>query len=387
MRWKKLSLTTLDVYILKRFLSIYAANLVSFTSVFVLIDSVTHFDDFIREQEGLGEILRHWFQYYSAITPVIFCQILGPVVSVSAGLFAVTTLQRSNEFTPMLATGRSYQRTLLPVLIASFAVSCAIFLVQELWIPRTVDSIREALESREGPSKDSNVKHLDTANGNLLVLKEYERFARRAKGVLILPVARAKGHQYLIQAKSAEWRVPEVASAGSLKDYWLLRDGSIQEYDEEGNLVIQPPPTEWEGAYPALYKIFAERKLESNLFPEDIKLRREETVHMTLGELRRKAEISPDQNVWVIKYLSRFVYALTNFILVLLGLPVIVHFGNRNILFGAILAVIISTLYFVVNSVFQDFGIQGHISPRLGAGMGPLLFTALGATLYRGMRS
>jgi lipopolysaccharide export LptBFGC system permease protein LptF len=116
-------------------------------------------------------------------------------------------------------------------------------------------------------------------------------------------------------------------------------------------------------------------------------VKRQETNYMSLGALRQKAATSPDQSLWTIKYLSRFVYAATNFVLILLGLPIVVFFGNRNVLFGALLTLAICASYFVVNSVCQDMGIQGHIPARLAAGLAPVGFTALGATMYRQIRS
>lgn len=379
---------TLDWYVLRRFLSIYLANLFSFTLLFVLIDALSHFESFVKNTDGLGAFLSACFKYYAAVTPVMFCQVLGPVVSVSAGLFAVTTFQRANEFVPILATGRSYQRTLVPVLLASLVICICVFVIQEAWIPRTVLAIREATESREGNKPDNNVKHLDIAHGNLVVLKKYDRFRLRAQGVLVLPVSRRAGNQILIQAESAEWKAPEFSGPGSIPGYWLLQNGTAQEYDKDSKLVIHQPSKEWVGAKPKLFENFAERKLETDLIPADLEMEKAEgTFYLTLSQLSRKAETSPDQSVWIIKYFSRFAYASTNFVLILLGLPVIVYFGNRNIFFGALIAVAISSSYFVLNSVCQDFGIRGHIPARLGAGLAPIFFTSLGATLYREMRS
>jgi lipopolysaccharide export LptBFGC system permease protein LptF len=379
-------LQTLDRYLLRRFFAIYSANLLSFTLVFALIDAVCNYEKLSREAGGLLAFLGSCFKYYTAIIPVIFCQILAPVVTVSAGLFAVTTLQRNNEFTPILVSGRSYQRTLLPILYASIAVSLGVFFIQELWIPRTTSAIREVVEDREGVDIDRNVKHLDR-HGNLIIFKEYENYRRKARGILVLPVSRAGEGQFFIQAKSAEWRAPEVSARGGLGGYWLLMDGRVQEYDKDARLVLREPPVEWSDRTPRLYETFVERKLDSDLIPEDIAVRRQETNYMSLGALRQKAATSPDQNLWTIKYLSRFVYAATNFILVLLGLPVVIHFGTRNILFGALLTLAICASYFVANSVFQDMGIQGHIPARLAAGLAPVGFTALGATMYRSLRS
>jgi lipopolysaccharide export LptBFGC system permease protein LptF len=388
MGWKRLWLGTLDRYVLRRFLAIYAANLFSFTLIFILVDSLSHFERFLDVEGGIWRILAACARYYAAITPVIFCQVLGPVISVSAALFVVTVFHRNNEFTPILATGRSLQRSCLPILVASLFLSAGSFALQELWIPRTVGAIRDAVQKVEASSVLKNVKHYDTQHGNLIAFREYDRHRRTASGVVVLPVLAQEGHEFLIHAREAQWIEPETPVQGSVKGYWLLRDGLVQEYDEKHELVLRKQPPGWKGGgAQRLYGLLAEWKLQSNLIPQDIGTNAEETVQMSLGDLWRKAETAPDQSVWIIKYFARFSYAATNFLLVLLGIPVIAHFTNRNILFGALIAVAVSTSYFVVNSVTQDFGVQGHLSARVAAVLAPCLFLALGTTLYRNMRS
>jgi lipopolysaccharide export system permease protein len=378
----RLRLQTLDRYLLGRFSAIYASNLVSFTLIFVVVDAVLHYDDFAKRRESVLDSLAACAWYYASVTPLIYCQILGPVVAVSAALFTVTTLQRSNEIVPILAAGRSLRRTLLPVLGASLVISGAIFLIQELWIPRTISAIREAVESREGADVYDNVNYWDHEKGNLIAFRKYNWFARRAEGVVVLPVSSSPSRRFLVQADSAEWIPPQAGARTPGR--WVLGKCAVQEYDEKSRIV--PRPGDGDGP-PRLYEERDGMELETSLIPEDIETRKEDTVYMSLGALARKAGDSPDQAMWTLKYYSRFVYPLTNFVLVLLGLPVIVHFGNRNIFFGALIAVLLSTAYFISNSVFQDLGIKGWIPARLGAGFAPILFTAVGATLYRDMES
>ncbi len=51
------------------------------------------------------------------------------------------------------------------------------------------------------------------------------------------------------------------------------------------------------------------------------------------------------------------------------------------------MAVGVATLFFFFHSVFQEFGVRGHIPARVGAWLVPSFFVALGWTFYRGMRS
>lgn len=378
---------TLDRYVLGRFLAIYAACLFSFTLLFVLIDAISHIEDFAKTTSGPRELLGVCVRYYSAMIPLIFCQVLGPVASVSAALFAVTTFQRSNEFTPILAAGQSYQRTFLPVIAASLVVSAGVFFIQELWIPRTVTAMRETASSRGSSGVVKHVKHLDHSRQILIVVNEYNRKERTAKGIDVLPIARGGKSQQVIRAASARWEQEDPTEPASSRGSWILENGSVQVYEPDGRRLMIQEPRAGEDGRRLLDRPFAQYRLETDLIPADIEMRKDETVYMTLTDLRRKAEGAPDQSGWYMKYFSRFAYPLTNFVLVLLGLPVIARFGSRNIFFGAILAVAISTAYFVLNSVFQDLGIQGTLPVRVGAGLAPILFTSLGLTLYRGMQT
>ncbi len=381
-------LRTLDLYVLRRFLLIYAACLICFTLLFVLIDAVTHLEEFAKSTAGVGALIKTCAKYYAAITPLIFCQVLGPVVAVSAALFAVTTFQRSNELTPILATGQSYQRTFLPVITASLVISAGVFFIQELWIPRTVSAVREAASSRGGSSSAKHVTYLDHGRQILIVINEYNRLERTAKGIDVLPISPGGKNQEVIRAASARWETDDPENPASLRGSWILEHGTIQEYEPDGRrLVLQEPGAGEPKGARRLDRPFERYRLETDLIPADIELRKDETVYMTLSDLRRKAENAPDQSGWYMKYFSRFAYPLTNFVLVLIGLPVIVFFGNKNVFFGAILAVAISTSYFVLNSVFQDIGIQGLLPVRVGAGLAPIIFTSFGLVLYRGMQT
>ena len=374
----------LDRYILGRFFLIYAGNLVSFTSLFVLIDAVLNFDDFLKANGTAVGALKACLGYYSAMTPLVFCQVIAPIVAVTSALFTVTTLQRANELTPILAAGLSLRRTLAPLLVASFGLTIGVFAIQELWIPGTASAIHDALESKEGRDTYKHFKHRDEIRREMVCFRTYDVFERNAEGVLVLPYGKVEGGppRSIIHARTAEWIPTEPPRPGQGR--WVLRDGTVQTYQGRWELLPRDPGP---GEPPAsrLLEKFAERTLETNLIPEDIEIRKEQTVYMTLAALRRKMEASPEQHAWTMKYYSRFAYPFSNFVLVLMGIPVILRFGNRNIIFGAMIAIGIATAYFVLNSVLQDMGIKGAIPARLGAGLATVFFLSLGATLYREM--
>ena len=64
----------------------------------------------------------------------------------------------------------------------------------------------------------------------------------------------------------------------------------------------------------------------------------------------------------------------------------IIYFGTRNIFFGALISACIATSYFVTLSLVSDLAVNGQIPGALGAGLGPLVFGALGITWLKNLR-
>ena len=106
-----------------------------------------------------------------------------------------------------------------------------------------------------------------------------------------------------------------------------------------------------------------------------------------LNETSFKVERSPDSVRWQVRLFSRIADPLHAFILVLLGVPTILWRNSRNIFLSAIATMVVSTLYFVSYVVLLNLGNRGFISPGLAAGLAPVLFGALGFTLYLKMPS
>ncbi|MEC8896080.1 MAG: LptF/LptG family permease [Planctomycetota bacterium] len=380
---------TLDLYILRIFLGVYVVNLLSFCLIFVLIDLVENLDNFNRQADSLGELFSLMFRYYGINLPIIFCQVLGPIVCLASGLFTLTMLQRSNELIPILANGRSYRRLFMPVLFAACLVSAGTFLIQDRWLPGTREAFSEMSSKRKGKLEVRDLKYKDTRAGILVLIKRYLINEQRAEGVLVLPTRPGKQPDSVIQAEQMQWVQPSQGGG-----YWLMKNGWIARYEpfefSEGaprsRLVTLPQP-EVVGGADRLSESFIEQSLETGLLPGDLEAREAQIAHMSLADLRRKMETEDSDRSWKGKYYARIFHPVHNLVLLLLGLPAIIYSGTSNIFFGAFLAACLGTAYFVVGAFCQELGAQGLLSPAIGAVLGPLLFLALSLTWWRDLPS
>jgi len=379
---------TLDLYILRLFLVVYIVSLLSFCLIFVLIDLVENLDNFNRQSGSLGELFSLMLRYYSINLPIVFCQVLGPIVCLTSGLFTITLLQRSNELIPVLANGRSYRRLFLPVLLAAGVISVGTYLVQDFWIPGTREAFREMASKRKGRLETRDLKYEDTQEGILILIRRYLVNEKRAEGVLVLPTSPGEEPDSVISARQMDWVQP---SQG--RGYWLMKKGWIALYEpfefREGarrsRLVTVSQP-EVEGGADRLSESFIERALETVLSPEDLEVREAQVAHMSLADLKRKVSTTTDRG-WKSKYYSRIFHPVHNLVLLLLGLPIIVSSGTSNVFLGAFLAVCVGAVYFVAGAFCQALGAQGVLPPVIGSALGPVLFLALSLTWWRGLRS
>jgi lipopolysaccharide export LptBFGC system permease protein LptF len=70
--------------------------------------------------------------------PFIFLQV-APFVTVMAAIFCITRLRRSNELIPMIVSGRSLYRVLLPVFVFAIVLAIGMGLVQQYVAPGLAD--------------------------------------------------------------------------------------------------------------------------------------------------------------------------------------------------------------------------------------------------------
>ena len=103
--------------------------------------------------------------------------------------------------------------------------------------------------------------------------------------------------------------------------------------------------------------------------------------------VKRKAEVAPDRHRWLIKYYSRLVDPINHIVLLLLGVPVIFIRRTRNVFLSVLVAVIVATVYFVLQAIFVYLGNRRVLDPALAVWLAPMLFGALGTTGYFSMRT
>lgn len=372
-RWPRFSWAhTTDFYVVRSFIGAYLICAVSFIGLFVLIEAFAKLDRFLRPGVPLLSSLG---RYYLAMIPTVYVNFMGPVLTLAAAMFALTALNRQNELTPLKAAGVSIYRIVLPIFVLATLLSIFTFFLQERVIPQFKDSIRSALAlSRARPLNPP--PYFDRESGYLIRVSEYSTTRKIAQGVEVSDVYANGKAKRQIDANRMEW----VPGPGDDDDgHWVLHNGSLQRWDEDGNLVVNAAATDFE----RLKTSFRRFDLEASLRPIDLESSDLDISYLSSRDLKTQYQRQPYHNHLAVKLHHHFAFPFSHIILLLLGIPFVLHFQNRNVFLSLGCCFVICALFFLVSSICMNIANHSDIfSPVLAAWLPVMLFGSVGMTLF-----
>jgi lipopolysaccharide export LptBFGC system permease protein LptF len=309
---------------------------------------------------------------------------MGPLLTLAAAMFTLTTLTRQNELAPLKAAGISIYRILLPIFVLAALLAAFGFFLQERVIPRFKDPIRSALAlARARPLNPAPYK--DTEHGYLIRVAEYSTTRKIAHDVEIFETYENVVSKRLICANQMEW-----IAAGSDSDdergRWVLHDGSIQEWDSSGDLKINPSGSKAQ----RLITSFKRMELESSMRPIDLEtgdMENSEISYLSSHELRAQYQRNPENHLLAVRLHHHFAFPFAHLILLLLGIPFVLHVRNRSTFISMASCFLIAALYFLVDSLSMHIANSQLFSPILAAWLPVMLFGSLGITLFDNLPS
>lgn len=369
----RLRIKTIDLYVVRLFLAAYIACFVIFAGFFIAIEFSFKFDRFMREE---GNIFATLLKYNLAMIPTVFTNFMGPILTSAAGLFTVTLLNRNNEIQALKTNGMSTYRLLLPIFFMSFLLIGLTFYLQEVVLPGQRNSIRTALAISKSRLLEPET-YYDSTNGLQIEVGQYSTTKQLGSMVKILELHRNAKAKRQISANRIEW--VETGPPGSEEGFWNLYDGSIQNWDDKGNLVVNTGSKDFR----RLKEVFGEQKLETTLRPIDLEASNREISYLSWKQLRSQFQRQNYHRHLAVKLHHHFAFPLAHILLLFLGLPFVLRLENRSIFLGLVASFLIGAAFYLVTSVCASIAIDGnYFSPTLAAWFPIMLFGALGLTLF-----
>lgn len=345
-----------DRYLIKQYLITILFALLTFLSVFIIVDLMEHIDEFIDYDVPLPIILK----YYTVFLPQMI-RYMTPISVLLAALFVTGKLSDLNELTALKSSGVSLYRYMRPFIITTLLISLFGVYFGGYIAPQS-NKIKVSIEREYmdwGTIQSGHNIFFQDSKTRIVTLASYNVHTERAN---IISIQNYKAND-LTQMTS------RIDAQRMKYDFdtqvWILSDGIKRTFVDTVEIAEK----------------FDEFEINDLHFkPDDVIKKQIKPEEMTLSELD---ELAQDQiqtgnspRRALIDYHSKIAFAFSSVIIVLFGLPISSNKrkGGLALQFG--INLVIAFAYLVFMSISLAFGKNGVMSPVLTAWFANAIFFA-----------
>lgn len=353
----------IDRYISRQFIWGFLLFITAFIVVFLVVDIVENVDHFIDRKANFGDVAL----YYIYFLPYIFV-LVSPIGLLLAANFSCGAMARHREVIALKNAGMSPLRIALPIFIFAIIWSILIMFFGEVVVPPAVRARDEVKKVR------------------------IDRSVNRGKRIV--------NNIYFVGDKGEVWYIKRFDGRNNTGN-----DVSIVFFDDSLRVIkrIDGRRIKWNGRKfvmeKATERLFAGMEGESTRFiesyeifnspnPEELTRRRVSPDQMDFFELWRFIEQAIKSGYDPVKakvnLYMKISYPFSNFIIVLLAVPIALHLRKTGTGLAFGISFIVSFIYFAIVRTGQSLGYNETLSPLIAANAGNIVFLLLGLWgLYR----
>lgn len=286
-----------------------------------------------------------------------------PIAILFATMTGIGRLNRENELTAFRMGGVSLYRLIIPVLIIGILISGLTLYFNEQVVPwanhRAKNIIRTTVLKENMPNTREEV-FFKGPKGRLFYVKEYNEENETLNNITI----------YNIKSDKKETKFPEVITAkrGNIKEnVWVLQNGIIHEYNEEGSIILESQ--------------FNEMKFQLTEEMKEIYGNQKTTDEMSRAELAKNIKLFKESGISVhsllVDYHLKLAQPLVAFIFVLIAVPLSLT-NKESKAVNITFTIIIIFFYYLILSVCRSLGRNEILPPLLAAWLPNIIFFSLG---------
>ncbi|MFC2115180.1 LptF/LptG family permease [Bacteroidota bacterium] len=359
---RKLGITIIDAYIVKKFLGTFFFSIALILSIAVIFDFSEKIDNFLDHDATLYEILTKYYLNFIPYFAVLFSSLF-TFVSV---IYFTSRMAYRTEFIAILSSGMSFNRLLVPYFVSASVIAIFSFVLSDYVIP---DSNRVRLEFEEQyyhsipPRVTERNIHRQIQPGVYIYMESYSTTSDL-------------GHRFSMEkyedGKLVSKLMSDYVKWDSTQDKWMIRNYYIREIGEYRDTVMKGT------------------RLDTTLalHPSDFKRRLNFMETMSIRELTEyiaQLKMLGESNVkaYQIEKNKRFAFPFSAFILTLIGVSVSSRKvkGGIGMQLGIGLMVAFSYLLFMQFS--SQFAIGGSLHPFVAVWLPNVVYSFVAILLYR----
>jgi lipopolysaccharide export system permease protein len=351
----------LDRYLLRELLVPLGYCLSGFLLLWVAADLMNELSSFQGRKMLAGDIA----EYYLVKTPEFLVLVL-PIALLLALLYTLTNHARHNEITAIRSAGVSLWRLCLPYLAVGFVASLALFMLNELFVPDSVEAA-EVIKNRRRQS-EANAAGRDRALNLGVTNSRDQRYwtipvYHLKTGEMLNPLVisrRQDGSRLVIKADRAA-RTNGVWEFYHARQYLdSAQTGSLPVLLLETNVLAKPEFSE------TPEQIKSEMKISASM--NTLSLRGTKKADVPILEILHYLHLHPNpsrsERSWLqTKLQGRLATPWTCVVVVLIAVPFGAASGRRNVFVGVASSIVICFSYVVLQQSCLALGAGGTLPP------------------------
>jgi LPS export ABC transporter permease LptF/LPS export ABC transporter permease LptG len=360
----------LDLYIFRGWVIYFFLLLAALTGIYVIFDFYQILGDILRNHISAHVV----FDYYRFLLPQAIYYPALPLSVLVATLVNFGLLAKTNQITAIKSSGVSIYRISVPILAAAAALSAAMYVLGDYYLPETNqrwDALRNQIKGKPPQTYYRPDRQWIFGQSNRIY---NHRFFDPDRNVFAdLWVFEFDPHTFRITrriyASRALWEAPIHG--------WVLENGWVRNLDGERVTSYMP------------FSVakFDELTEEPPYFKKEIR----PSAQMSAWELRRYIDDLSQSGFDVVRlsvqFYRKFSFPLIAFVVALLGIPFSLSMGRKGALSGIAVSITIAIVYWSVSSLFEAMGNLSQLPPIVAAWSPDVLFGLVGTYLLLRVRT
>jgi lipopolysaccharide export system permease protein len=358
---------TLDRYVMRSFLWIFALVAASCIAIFIIGDLTDTVAEMFKNHVA-GQVV---FDYYKYRSLQIFFD-LAPIAVLITSLVVFSLLSRTNEVTACKALGVSLYRLCIPALVAASLVSLLCVFLQAQVLPASNQRVAQLNDKIKGRETARTYRRADRQwlAGQGRYLYNYLHYDEKAQTLQRLQVFEFDESYRLVRRLYA-------STARYVGSRWVFTDSWQRTFDGAQVTGYQKFPQPILVDYPET----------PDYFESEIK-RPEQMTYGELsdyvGELQRSGQSVPELEV---DLHSKLAFPVVSFVMGMVALPFAFRIGKRGALYGLGMAVVLGIVFLGIFAFFKTMGEAGALPPLVAVWSPSLLFALFSGYLFLGVRT
>ena len=353
----------LDRYIIRQFLIVFVFGLLSFISIFIIIDMMEKLDDFIDAQAPTSIVV----QYYIASIPDIV-KLMIPVAVLLSALFVTGRLSSQNELAAIKSSGTSLYRIMAPFFIVTFII-CLFSIYLNGWVVPYANQKKFYIErTHMNRSVQPAVRYniiFQEGRTRIVSINYYDPQAMCARQISIqdfdnndMTILRQR-----YDARQMQWIQPNGYEAQ--QGNWVLLHGTTRSFPDSAQTLV---------SFDSL------RIGRLSLTPSDMEKKQRTPDEMDYYELREfianQQRAGQDVARWLVEYHFKIAFPFASIIMVLFGVPFAASRQRTGAALGFGIATAVTFIYLGFMKASQVFGYNGDLNPLFTAWLANIIFFA-----------